>query len=433
MITGILVFLYLLGIGGLAFVASCEAVLAPYGEIMRPEIAERRSQFPRWLQQPRHTLVLFVVGRALFVVLSGIMAFLLAARIGGWWGGGVAAIGFLAIPVAGELLPRARFRQPSPAQIERATRWFDRFQSLFLGHLARLVGAGANQLVRFLGGEPLLQENPTGPESFQLDEGDRRLAEELAFREQKMIQAISEIGETVAREVMVPRTAMECLDVNATLPEVLDKVTTCLHSRIPVYEEDADHIIGILHVKDLFEVWQSREGLNVPVEGAGSGAAGRFDLRRFLRPAQFVPETKKIRELFAEFQREKTHIAIVVDEYGGTAGLVTLEDFLEEIVGEIQDEFDEEPVPYEQEGDGVYIVDGTMHTDDVRDELGLGIPDSEDYDTVSGFILSRLGEVPPVGEVIEHEGLRLTVVAGDERRIERVRLERIPGAPEPGE
>jgi len=330
--------------------------------------------------------------------------------------------------MVGEFLPRARFRQATPAQIEKASRWFDRFQRFLLRILVRPLLLVSNRLMVFLGGEPLTREPVVTGNSTGIDEVTLPGADDLVLQEQKMIQAIAEMGETSVREVMVPRTAMECIDVKSSLPEVLDTITKSMHSRIPVYEEDADHIIGVLHVKDLFRLWEGREGIRVPPNGA-AGKAAEFDLRTFLRAAQFVPETKKIRELFAEFQEEKTHIAIVVDEYGGTAGLVTLEDFLEEIVGEIQDEFDEEPVQYEEREDGTYLVDGTMHTDDLKDELGIELPESEDYDTVSGFILSRLGEVPPVGQAIEHEGIRLTVETADERRIERVKVERLEKAP----
>jgi CBS domain containing-hemolysin-like protein len=413
--------LYLAGIAGLAFVAGCEAILAPYGEAVRPEIQERRSQFPGWLRQPRRGQVLFLSARVFFVSLSAAMALLLCRIPADWWGWLLGLILFPAIPVFGELLPRARFRRPTREQIEKASRFFDRFQGYFLAPLARPVVFVADRMVHFFGGDSLDGDSNGGGNSNHADEVTLPGTDGLVLQEQKMIQAIAEMGETSVRELMVPRTAMECLDVRSGLSEVLDKITTCMHSRIPVYEEDVDHVIGVLHVKDLFELWEGREVTAGPPDAVN----GEFDLRPFLRPAQFVPETKKIRELFSEFQEEKIHLAIVVDEYGGTAGLVTLEDLLEEIVGEIQDEFDEEPVPYEERSDGAYVVDGTTHTDDLKEDLGIELPESEDYDTVSGFILSRLGEVPPVGEVIEHPGVRLTVESADERRIERVKVERV--------
>jgi CBS domain containing-hemolysin-like protein len=418
-------FLYLAALAGLAFVAGCEAILAPYGEAMRPEVQERRSQYPSWLRQPRQGQVLFLSARLAFASLAAVMALLLCAVPNDWWGWLLGLILFPVIPVFGEFIPRARFRNPTREQIEKASRRFDRFQQFFLSFLTRALLLMANRMIRFFGGDSLTGEGENGGNSNHAEEVSIPGTDGLVLQEQKMIQAIAEMGETSVREIMVPRTAMECLDVRSSISEVLDKITACMHSRIPVYEEDVDHIIGVLHVKDLFGVWEDREGAADPSEKSN----GEFNLRPFLRPAQFVPETKKIRELFAEFQQEKNHIAIVVDEYGGTAGLVTLEDLLEEIVGEIQDEFDEEPVPYVERSDGAYVVEGTMHTDDLREDLGIELPESEDYDTVSGFILSRLGEVPPVGQVIEHPGVRLTVEEADERRIERVKVERTGESP----
>jgi putative hemolysin len=180
-----------------------------------------------------------------------------------------------------------------------------------------------------------------------------------------------------------------------------------------VYDEDLDHIIGVLVVKDLFAVWKELR----------DNGEGEFRLADHISPPYYTPETKKVSELFEEMLRNKVHMVIVVDEYGGTSGLVTLEDLLEEFVGDIQDEHDHEKPPYERRGEGVYMVEGTMRIDDLEEDLGVKLPEDEEYDTISGFVSTRLGRVPEVGESVEYDGVRITVEEADEKKIDRVRIE----------
>ncbi len=230
----------------------------------------------------------------------------------------------------------------------------------------------------------------------------------IAEDERHMITSIFSLGEKRVHEVMVPRTDILGLDVDTASGDVLEQITRVGHSRIPVYEGSADNIIGILYVKDLFRRL----------------ARGEKDvqLRPFLRPAQFVPETKKVDELLREMQSDKVHIAIVVDEYGGTAGLVTIEDLVEEIVGEIRDEYDLEQELVLPVSDREALMDARVPFADVLETFDLDVGPSEDYDTLGGFIVHELGRFPRAGEVVEAGGARFVVESVEGRRIRRVRV-----------
>jgi putative hemolysin len=231
--------------------------------------------------------------------------------------------------------------------------------------------------------------------------------------EKEMIYSIFQFGDTLAREVMVPRIDVVALEINTPLQEALNTIVEAGHSRIPVYEESIDHIRGLLYAKDLLMLWRNGE-TDRPIK----------DL---LRPTHFVPESKKADDLLADMQQRKIHLAIVVDEYGGTAGLVTLEDLIEEIVGEIRDEYDfnEEEV-YQKVGENEYIFDAGIDLDDLNRLLDTSLP-TEDSDTLGGYIFSELGEVPVEGEKVEiaDEHLLLEVLSVDDRRLRKIRLTRV--------
>jgi putative hemolysin len=231
----------------------------------------------------------------------------------------------------------------------------------------------------------------------------------LEAEEEQMINSIIELGERRLHEVMIPRIAIVALPAAATLEEAIDKVVDEGHSRIPVYEESVDEVVGILYAKDLLPFLKSSSG-------------PRPAVRSLLRPPVFVPESMTIDDLLHEFQRRKVHIAIVLDEYGGTAGLVTIEDLLEEIVGEIQDEYDTEEPMVVRLSDDEARVDGRADVDDLAElfDLDLGLEDADEYDTVGGLIYHRIGGVPTPGDQIDVDGLSLTVESTDGRRVGKV-------------
>jgi CBS domain containing-hemolysin-like protein len=233
--------------------------------------------------------------------------------------------------------------------------------------------------------------------------------------ERRMIYSVMELGDTLAREIMVPRIDMLALEVATPFPQAVEALLDSGHSRVPVYEETVDNLLGVLYAKDLLRVW--REGTQLD------------SLRSLLRQAYFVPEVKKVNELLAEMQSQRIHMAIVVDEYGGIAGLVTLEDIVEEVLGEIRDEFDQsEELPYQVVKNGDYIFLGRIDVDDFNEIMGSELPKDE-ADTLGGYIYSELGHVPTAGEQVEKDNLRLVVEQVNAQRIRKVRARWV----EPGE
>jgi len=227
--------------------------------------------------------------------------------------------------------------------------------------------------------------------------------------EKDMIYSIFELGDTLAREVMIPRIDLVALDVRTHMLEALDTIMEAGHSRIPVYEETIDNVQGLLYAKDLLPYL--REGrTDVP-------------LKSILRQAYFIPETKKASDLLPDLQQRRVHMAVVVDEYGGVAGLVTIEDLLEEIVGEIQDEYDTEEPFVEFVTDNVYVFDARVDLDDLNRLMDASLP-TDDSDTLGGFIYSALGKVPAVGDQVVFGDMDFTVQSVTGRRIKKVRVER---------
>ncbi|MFZ0214806.1 MAG: hemolysin family protein [Candidatus Dormiibacterota bacterium] len=230
-------------------------------------------------------------------------------------------------------------------------------------------------------------------------------------QEREMINQIIEIGRTPVREVMVPRTDITTVDKSASLDEVVRVLEETRHTRLPIRDGDVDRIIGLVHIKDLALVL-----VRTPRPTA-------FDLTRLMRPMTYTPESKKVDELLHEMQEDRVHMKVVLDEYGGTAGLVTIEDLLEEIVGEIRDEYDmgeEEELKIVDEH--VAEVDARYPIEDLSDELHLGVKESDDYDSVGGYVLAILGEIPDEGAEFDQDAVRWTVTKVDGNRVVRVRL-----------
>ena len=224
--------------------------------------------------------------------------------------------------------------------------------------------------------------------------------------ERRLLQSIVDFGDTLVREVMTPRPDIVAIREAATVGDVRALFREQEYSRFPVYKDSLDNIAGFVFVKDLVTLSTNDDGL--PITG-------------LLRPAVFVPETKRVPELLKQFQRQQTQCAIVVDEYGGTAGLVTIEDLLEEIVGEIRDEYDVESEPIVDEGDGRFVVSGKANIDELAQRLSVDI-ERGGFETVGGYLLSHIGRVPAIGEKFEVDGLSVEVLEAERRRINKVRI-----------
>jgi putative hemolysin len=264
--------------------------------------------------------------------------------------------------------------------------------------IARLFGAQARGDMPFVTEEEIKTLVDAGEEEGVIQE-----------EEKEMIYSIFELGDTLAREVMVPRIDVVALDVSAPLLEALEVIMEAGHSRIPVYRDTIDNVQGVLYAKDLLPYLRD----------------GRTDvpLKSILRQAYFIPETKKASDLLPDLQQRRVHMAIVVDEYGGVAGLVTIEDLLEEIVGEIQDEYDTEEPFVEFVDDNVYMFDARVDLDDLNRLMDVALP-TEDSDTLGGFIYTELGKVPIVGDRVSYQDMDFTVESVTGRRIKKVRVER---------
>jgi putative hemolysin len=232
----------------------------------------------------------------------------------------------------------------------------------------------------------------------------------LETEERQMIYSIFELGDTLVREIMLPRIYINALEVSTPLSDAVDDMIKSGHSRVPVYKESIDNILGLLYAKDLLKVWN--RGAQIE------------SLRSLLRPATFVPEAKKVDELLEEMQAGHVHLAMVVDEYGGIAGLVTLEDIFEEIVGEIQDEYDQsEEAPYTRISEGEYVFQGRVDIRDFNEVMGSQLP-TEETETLGGFIYEQKGRVPTSGETLQVGNILLTIEQVTGRRIRKVRAKK---------
>jgi CBS domain containing-hemolysin-like protein len=242
------------------------------------------------------------------------------------------------------------------------------------------------------------------------DETEIDAKSDLEDIERRMIRGIFDLDETLVKEVMTPRVDIDALAVSETIDDAKAKIVDCGHSRIPVYSETVDNIVGIIYSKHLLNdsKLQTAEGLE-----------------HIMQQPIFVPETKNVAQLLDEFRQRKNHMAVIIDEYGGTSGIVTIEDILEEIVGEIQDEFDDdEPPAHQTLADGAVEVDARMPIDEVNDLLDVAISEDEEYDTIGGYVTKILGRIPKVAEDVEMPGLTVHILDADDRKISRLLLVR---------
>lgn len=229
--------------------------------------------------------------------------------------------------------------------------------------------------------------------------------------ESRMIDGILSLEEMTVRDIMVPRLDVVALERRATAREVIDMIIEKGHSRLPIYQENLDRILGVLYVKDLLPFV--------------IGNTDRLSLLDLIRPAYVIPESKKLPELFTDLKRMRIHVAIVTDEYGGTAGLVTIEDILEEIVGEIQDEYDFEEEQLVAAGDDAVVADGRVPMEDLEEALGIEFEEDEDFSTLGGFVHKHLGRLAVAGDAFEAEGVHVEILSVERHRVRKMRVTRM--------
>ena len=412
----------------LTLIALAAAAEVSLGAISRANIRRlldegisRAQALQTLLDDPPRFILALMVLEILALVLAAISASWLAMSAGWSWIPGIALV-LLGVGVAA-LVVQVVARSLAMRSTEKTALRL----SAFVRGVALLLTPITAPLMALAGVILGRTEEDASPDNVMLtEEGLRYLinsVEEpglIEEDEKKMIASIFELGEMVAREVMVPRIDVVAVDEKATLRQALDVIIQAGHSRIPVYHDSIDNVQGVLYAKDLLLPF--RDGRNdAPVT-------------ELMRPAYFVPESKRVDDLLQELQQRRVHMAIIVDEYGGTAGVVTIEDLLEEIVGDIQDEYDSEAPMAQQIGEREYIFDAQIWLDDVNDILGVSLP-SEESDTLGGFIYRQLGVMPAVGSKVAYEQLVLEVQTVQARRILQVRvtkmLENAPAAAEP--
>ncbi len=389
--------------GEFAFFSASEDELEKRGD-------KRSKRALRMLSQPQELMTKLLIGSSLCSVLSALFALRIVWReVPQGTPSTIASIVCLLIvsilvAILARLLPRIYVAQnPETAARRLATPIFVLFLPMYPIVKAVFLLTRGVFLAGGRGREILLKSGQLRAIA-RADDG----CESSANGEQELINAIFEMRDTVVREVMVPRIDMLCAEATTTVGEAITVIAEGGHSRIPIYNKTIDDIRGILHARDLF---------NFVKEGGLDSGIGDI-----LREAYFVPETKKVGDLLTEMRRRKTHMAIVVDEFGGVVGLATLEDVLEEIVGEIYDEYEEELELVKVIGDNEVSVAGKVRIDDLNETIGTSIAEEEDYDTVAGYLYNLLGRVPSEGDEYEAEGLRFVVDKVTGQRIERLTI-----------
>jgi CBS domain containing-hemolysin-like protein len=365
------------------------------------------------LLDPRRSLVsaLQLVQAITIALAASIITFVIVRE------GGQGSVAFAVILtgavflILGQAVPRALART-KPGATAGVLLALARFVAALVRPLSAISDSTADLVTRILGGERP-DTVPAGSEDELLlmtrDSTDDGIIEP---EERKMIDNVLRLEQTTAREIMVPRVDIVAVEEDASSQEIVDAITEKGHSRLPVYRESIDHIVGILYAKDLLPFV--------------IGSTRTLPIKKLVRPAYVVPESKRLDDLLGELRRNRVHIAIVADEYGGTAGLVTIEDILEEIVGEIHDEYDAETTLLEYVSDTEIIVDGRLPIEEIEESLGLELTGEDDsYGTAAGFVHWHLDRMPQEGDCFDAHGIRAEVLDIDGHRLRRLRLTRL--------
>ena len=401
----------------LLFLLACAAVYvgtvqAAFSLLMRLPLrlnAERQRQpgmLGEYLDEPVRLFAPASLLQAVAVLLAAVLSLRLAgdAAVARW----VALAGLLLlVPVCTWVIPLLVARR-QPERVIGAL--LPSFHAV-AGMLRPLTGTVIERLCG-VRGERTEEHAANGAASAAGANGEPRSAADEQD-ERELLHSVVEFGDTVVREVMTPRPDVVAVQTDASLAELRTLFVEQQYSRVPAYEDDLDHVRGFVFVKDL-----------VPLADT---AGDERIISRLLRPAHVVPETRRVAALLKEFQRQQIQIALVHDEYGGTAGLVTLEDLIEEIVGEIRDEYDVEAEPIVDEGGGSFVFSGTVPVDDMAERLDVAV-ERQGFETVAGYLLARLGRVPRVGETLAVDQVAVEILDGEARRVQRVRIRRLESA-----
>lgn len=416
-IAQILALLILLGFS--AFFSASETAFTTVNKIRIRHLAEegnKRAQLTRkLLTQPNRLISTLLVGNNLVNIWATAIATSFFINLFAEKGAGISTLVMtIIVLVFGEITPKT-FAARRPEQVTLKVIPSVNIVCLLLSPFSKVLNALTGGIIRIFGGSqpenPLLTEEElrmlvnVGQEEGFIDAGER-----------DMIDSIFEFDDTIVREIMVPRIDIVGININETLEDVSNLVIAGGHSRIPVYEQSIDNIVGVIYAKDLLKPLLR-------------GEPKKTTLAELMRPAYYVPESKRVRDLFEELRKEKVHMAIILDEYGGTAGLITIEDLIEEIVGDIQDEYDQEEESIQLLEDGSYLVDARTTISELNELLDVNLSD-EEYETVSGLVFHYLGRLPAAGEELDIELLHIIVDKLDGHRVDKLKIYKIGSVPE---
>jgi CBS domain containing-hemolysin-like protein len=424
---------------GSGFFSGTETAYTSLGDARARQLRDGGGRRARalglWIEHPERVLATLLIGNTLVNIGIGALAASIATdlvRSAASWSEGTAvaiATGLTTLVVLffGEIVPKTVAKR-HPAAFSLAVAPVIRVLCAMLWPVSAATTRGTSMVMRLLGIKGEASPAVTSEEiEYLIEMGTREgVLDEV---KEELLNSVLEFADRVAKEIMVPRTRMVAIDREAPPEDLVRVVSENPYSRMPVFQGSVDNVVGVLLVRDI-------------VQELRAGSLRADVVARHLKPAFFVPEQMKISRLLKEMQRRKTHLAVVVDEFGGTSGLVTLEDVLEEIVGEIQDEGDAEAAPVRPTGEGIWLADAAIALHDLEAYLNeatprpadgpappaeIRFPEEGDYETLGGFIIATAGRVPSVGSVIAWDGLTFTVRAGDERRVVRVEIARTGG------
>jgi putative hemolysin len=422
---------------GSAFCSGTETALTALGDARARQLREvggrREKLLSIWIDHPERVLSTLLIGNTLVNIGAGALAASVGADLAAWggWHGATAvavatAVTTVVILFFGEIVPKTLGKR-HPVRVSLAMIPLVQLVSLAIWPLSTAVTRATSWIVGLLGAGKGAAPGVTSEEiEYLIEMGTREgVLDEV---KEELLNSVLEFADRVAREIMVPRTRMVAIDREVEPEELFRIVTENPYSRMPVFEGSVDNVVGILLVREI-------------IQEVRRGPPQRIALDRYLKPAFFVPEGMKISRLLKEMQKRRTHLAIVVDEFGGTSGLVTLEDVIEEIVGEIQDEADVESAPVKGIAPGLWLAEAAIPLHDLEGYLNerlaetpaaegaerppeIRFPEEGDYETLGGFVTATAGRVPAVGEIVTWDGLTFTVRAGDERRVAKVEIAR---------
>lgn len=391
--------------------SASETALMSLSKLRVQQMLEKKvkgaERVDKLLSDPSKLLSAILIGNNVVNIGASSLATSIAIDVFGNTGVGIATgVMTLLVLIFGEITPKTLAAQHSE-KISLKISAFVQIVTYLVTPISFILTKVTNLLVRILGGEvdesqpSITQEELKTLVSVSHKEGV------LEGEERDMIYNVFDFGDSQVHDVMVSRTEMIAIDVEMDYEEILEVINQEQYSRIPVYEDTIDNIIGILNVKDLVLLQINKKA--------------EFKLRDYIRQPYFTYEFKSTKELFEEMRAERIHMAIVLDEYGGVEGLVTIEDLIEEIVGDIEDEYDKEIQQIEVIEDDEYLVNGNVRLDDLNDLIGTHI-ESEDFDTIAGFVIGLVDKIPELGEEVEFENIRFTIESIDRNRIEKIRI-----------